>query len=242
MKVLIWDFDGTLGYREGGAWTASLWETLRQHAGDDGPSVTPDRLRPYTREGFPWQAPERPHGDLETPEAWWEAMVPVFARAYRGVGFAPPRAEALARQVRAVYLNPDRWRRTEGAAEVLAALLASGWTHVMLSNHVPELRMLLRHLELEPYFVRVFNSAEIGYEKPNRRAFEPVLDALPEGAVRWMIGDSYRSDIRGVAAVGIPGILVHRTHPEARIAFASLAEVRCFLESHASHGLDRTGC
>jgi putative hydrolase of the HAD superfamily len=227
MKILLWDFDGTLGYREGGAWTASLLETVRRLAPDR--PVTLAQLQPYTRAGFPWHTPERSHHDLDTPAAWWDALNPVFVRAYRGVGFEPPEAETLARQVRETYLDPAHWRRTEGAVEVLDALKAAGWQHAMLSNHVPELGALLDHLDLTRYFVRVFNSAEIGYEKPNVAAFEAVKAAFPEGTVRWMIGDSFQADIEGAANAGIPGILVHREHPEAEIFCESLRAVRAYL-------------
>ena len=227
MKILLWDFDGTLGYREGGAWTASLLETVRRLAPDR--PVTLGQLQPYTREGFPWHTPERPHLDLDTPDAWWGALTPVFVRAYRGVGFESIEAETLARQVRETYLDPTRWRRSEGAMEVLAALRAGGWQHAMLSNHVPELGVLLDHLDLARYFVRVFNSAEIGYEKPNPAVFEVVKAAFPESAVRWMIGDSFRADIQGAADVGIPGILVHREDPKAQVFCESLRDVRDYL-------------
>jgi putative hydrolase of the HAD superfamily len=227
MRVLLWDFDGTLGYRAGGAWTASLLETVRRLA--PGRPVTSAQLQPYTQEGFPWQMPELAHHDLDTPDAWWAALHPVFVRAYRGVGFERSEADDLARWVRETYLDPDRWRQTEGAETVLASLRDAGWQHVMLSNHVPELDTLLDHLGLVRYFERVFNSAKIGYEKPNPAAFEAVKAAFPNGAVRWMIGDSFRADIEGAAAAGIPGILVHRAHPEARIVCESLRDVRDYL-------------
>jgi putative hydrolase of the HAD superfamily len=79
---------------------------------------------------------------------------------------------------------------------------------------------------LAQYFIRVFNSAEIGYEKPNSAAFEAVKAAFPDGAARWMIGDSFRADIKGAVQAGIPGILVRRAHPEARIFCESLRDVR----------------
>lgn len=227
MKVLLWDFDGTLGYREGGAWTASLLATVRRLA--PGRPLTLAQLQPYTRAGFPWHMPERPHHDLDTSAAWWDALNPVFVRAYRGVGFDPTEAESLARQVRETYLDPAHWRRTEGALAVLDALQASGWQHAMLSNHVPELSELLDHLDLTRYFVRVFNSAEIGYEKPNPAAFEGVTAAFPDGAVRWMIGDSFRADIEGAARAGIPGILVHREDPKAQVFCESLRDVLDYL-------------
>jgi putative hydrolase of the HAD superfamily len=116
VKLLIWDFDGTLGYRAsddnmgygaGGAWTASLLEVVRRETPDM--RVTPEDLRPYLQSGFPWQVPDVPHTHLDSADAWWDALEPVFVRAYEGVGLPGDRAQALAKLVRPTYLNPDRW-------------------------------------------------------------------------------------------------------------------------------------
>jgi FMN phosphatase YigB (HAD superfamily) len=45
------------------------------------------------------------------------------------------------------------------------------WTRAILSNNVPGLR-------LEDRFLRLFNSAEIGYEKPHQRAYDGVLETV----------------------------------------------------------------
>lgn len=41
-KVLLWDFDGTLGYRRGGKWSSALLEAL--HEIDPDCDVTLDDL------------------------------------------------------------------------------------------------------------------------------------------------------------------------------------------------------
>ena len=57
MKLLIWDFDGTLGYRDSvmepgaGAWTAALLETVQREAPEC--PATAEELRPYIRVGLP---------------------------------------------------------------------------------------------------------------------------------------------------------------------------------------------
>ena len=223
MKVLIWDFDGTLAYRVGGAWTATLVEVLQQEL--PGCAITLADLRPYTRSGFPWHTPEIPHPPLSSPDAWWGALEETFQRAYRGVGLHDEVAERLSKLVRATYLRPDRWVRFDDVLPTLAALSAQGWTHVLLSNHVPELRDLLVSLELASYFVCVYNSAESGYEKPHPQAFADVLRAFEDAETLWMIGDGYYADVCGAQAVGIPAILVRRPHPEVRHYAESLAEV-----------------
>ena len=227
MRLLIWDFDGTLGYRAGGAWTASLLEVVRREIPQL--PVTLEQLAPYTKTGFPWQSPETPHPDLDSPDRWWGALAPTFVRAYGAVGLDQDQARMLAGQVRRTYLDPERWRRYDDVQNALDTLRADGWTQVMLSNHVPELTDILQHLKLIEYFDRIFNSADIGYEKPNPRAFETVLAAYPEAGTTWMIGDSYRADVRGAESVGLPAILVRRHHPDARYYAEKLVDVPSIL-------------
>jgi len=233
MKLLIWDFDGTLGYREGGAWTASLFEVVQREAPDSG--VTYEQLRVQTQSGFPWLVPEEPHLHLSTAEFWWAALEETFARAYRCAGFEAGQAQAMARKVRSTYLNPARWRRFDDVVPVLDELTADGWTHVILSNHVPEFPDILQAVGLTAHFARVFNSADLGYEKPHPRIFELALDEMHVGETgrgagnAWMIGDSYRADVQGAEAAGIPAILVRRYHPDATRFAETLVEVPAIL-------------
>jgi putative hydrolase of the HAD superfamily len=226
MRYLIWDFDGTLGYRisgSSGAWTASLLETITLALPDH--TVTLEQLRPYMQAGFPWQQPDHPHTHLVSAGAWWEALHPVFEKACRGVGLDEALAQAVARRFRAVYLNLDRWRLFDDVLPTLDALSAQGWTHVILSNHVPELGDIVRHLGLTSRIAFVFNSAETGYEKPHPRAFQIALETLPDVETAWMIGDSFAADVQGAELVGIPAILVRRSHSDAGRYCESLADV-----------------
>jgi putative hydrolase of the HAD superfamily len=223
MRTLIWDFDGTLGYREGGTFSAALAETARRESPDSG--VTADQLRPHLQSGFPWHTPNRPHLDITSAAQWWDALRPVLERAFREVGFDETQACSLARQVRGVYSDPARWRLFDDVIPTLVRLSSQGWTHVLLSNHVPELSEIVHHLKLGPHLTGIFNSAETGYEKPHPQAFLNVLEAIGSPTAVWMIGDSYAADVSGAEAVGIPAILIRRTHVEARYTCNQLAQV-----------------
>jgi putative hydrolase of the HAD superfamily len=226
-KLLIWDFDGTLGYRVGGMWSAALLEVISSEA--TGIRVTADQLRPYLQSGFPWHMPEQPHTETWSAGRWWDALDPVFARAFEAVGFERTRAWLMAKQVRCVYPDPVRWRLFDDTLPALSQLSEAGWHHVILSNHTPELPGLVKHLSLTPHILQVFGSAQTGYEKPHPGAFQTVLDAFPEVTQLWMIGDSLQADIEGARRVGIPGILVRCHHPEARLYRPGLAEITAFL-------------
>jgi putative hydrolase of the HAD superfamily len=231
MKALIWDFDGTLGYRTGGGWTAALLEVLLHEEAACG--VVAEQLYPYLQSGFPWHTPDRPHPEIRTARQWWDTLAPVFERAFQGVGLNASQARCMARQVRYTYPNPERWQLFEDTIPTLARLSSQGWTHIVLSNHVPELPHIIEHLELKPYIAQIYNSAQTGYEKPHRRAFQAVLDTLPEAMAAWMIGDSMNADIIGAASAGIPGVLVRKWHKDAKYCCRELAQVPATIEGRS---------
>jgi putative hydrolase of the HAD superfamily len=227
-QLLIWDFDGTLAYRRGGMWSAALCQVARQESPDR--DLTLRQFRPYLQSGFPWHTPDDPHPEIRTADEWWAAMEPVFERAFAAsIGIAPDRAAALAGRVRHVYLDPDQWRLYDDALPVLGRLASEGWTQVVLSNHVPELRDIILFLGLGPYLAAIYSSAETGYEKPHPQAFSSVLATFHHPDTVWMIGDSYVADIAGARSVGVPGILVRRPYPEALRYCPGLEQVADFL-------------
>ncbi|MCC6572837.1 MAG: HAD-IA family hydrolase [Planctomycetes bacterium] len=210
-RYLIWDFDGTLGLREGG-WSGALHEVAcRRH----GPNrVTPERLREHLHRGFPWHAPHQVRPSA-APDVWWALVQPVFENAFAAVGFSHPETTEMAAQVRNAYLEPHTWKLFDDVLPTLDSLSAAGFKHVILSNHVPELPSILDALGIAGRIRRVFNSAETGCEKPHPAAFHEVRKALPEAQSFWMIGDNYVADVTGAEKAGIPAILVRKPHAGA---------------------------
>jgi len=204
--VVLWDFDGTLAWREG-LWAGCVLEVLDEHSRDHG--VTLDRLRAALRGRFPWHAPDKPHLELRGADAWWEPIERVIAVALGDVGVEARQARALAPAVRERFIDGSRgWQAFEDTAPALAAASDAGWRNVVLSNHVPELSSLVVALGLDELIEEVFTSALIGYEKPHPEAFRLVLRACGSPDRVWMIGDNIEADVRGAEAVGVPAILV----------------------------------
>lgn len=227
-QLLIWDFDGTLAHRRGETgWSILLAEAL--DAEDPGHGHSADTFRPHLREGFPWHTPETAHPELCEPEAWWASIRPVLRRAYEAAGYAPARALELADAARRLYVDPSvGWALFEDTLPTLERLSLAGWTHAILSNHVPELRRLVAGLGLEDVVALVSCSAETGYEKPHAQAFASVLDVLQPAEV-WMVGDNVVADVLGAEAVGLPAVLVRRPDPRAARYADTLAGVERFL-------------
>jgi HAD superfamily hydrolase (TIGR01549 family) len=98
----------------------------------------------------------------------------------------------------------------------LRRLSSRGWTHLILSNHVPELTRILHDLGFDGHITQIFNSAQNGYEKPHPRAFHGVLEAVTGADAAWMVGDNPEADVRGAEAVVLPAILVRGPKRGAR--------------------------
>jgi putative hydrolase of the HAD superfamily len=214
-RLLIWDFDGTLAHRRGETgWSLLLAEVL--DAEEPGHGHSGDTFRPHLRSGFPWHRPEVAHPELCEPDAWWAAVRPVLSQAYEAVGYAPARAVELTDAARSLYVDPKvGWALFDDTLPALERLSQAGWTHAILSNHVPELRQIVGGLGLDEVVDFVSCSAETGYEKPHEQAYASVLDAL-RPTVAWMIGDNVVADVLGAEAVGLPAVLIRR--PDARAA------------------------
>jgi putative hydrolase of the HAD superfamily len=224
-KYLIWDFDGTLGYRPG-QWSGALVQVLRRFAGLE---VDIQTVRPFMQKGFPWHSPNRANPPRRDADDWWEALAPIFQQAFVACGLSGEDARSLAGKVRSVYTDVEEWKLYEDTSDVLSELHQEGWNHAILSNHVPELPSLVAGLGLGSLIGHISNSAETGFEKPHPRAFQSVLEVLEAPGEVWMIGDNILADVLGAESVGLRAILVRSEDPRASCCAAHLQDVRKFL-------------
>jgi putative hydrolase of the HAD superfamily len=203
---VIWDFDGTLGYRTGN-WRGTMLEVLDEHhAGHD---VNMERLSPLIHNRFPWDQADVPHLELADPDDWWQPMEGMLSDAFVGVGYDAERSRWLAAATRARFVDHTvGWGLFDDTLPTLDLLTAAGWSHVILSNHVPELPALVEGLGLTDRFAAVITSAALGYEKPHPEAFAAARAAAGDPGEVWMVGDNPVADVAGARAVGIPAIHV----------------------------------
>ncbi len=234
MKAILWDFDGTLAARNG-MWTGTLVGVANRAVPQR--KLTGTEIRPFLQTGFPWHTPERPHPG-QTPDEWWSALNPVFVKAYVAVGLEASLAEDLALQVRAEFLECSQWHVFDDVVPCLSSLRRLGWTHYVLSNHVPELPQLVDALGLSSFFAEVSTSARTGFEKPHPKAFTGLLSRLPDNSSVWMIGDNLVADVQGAAALGLPAILVRKKHDDAQHYCGSLGEVEETLSAQQGAAAD----
>ena len=222
MKAVFWDFDATLGYNDG-RWTNTLTDIVNSRYPELG--IACDDIRPYMKDGpFPWHHPEKAHPG-QTADQWWDSLKPMLVRAYLEAGAGDEQAQELAGLVRGAYLDPKKWHLFDDTVACLERLGSDGWTHYILSNHVPELPQIVESLGIAHYFAEISTSAATGYEKPNPAAFLGLAGLLPADSVIWMVGDNFEADVRGAEAVGIPAILARSTRKDAVYCCESLREV-----------------
>jgi putative hydrolase of the HAD superfamily len=208
-RVILWDFDGTLGHRRGGTgFSDCMAETLSDCQPGNGISAA--EIREFLRDGLPWHTSEVAHPELSSTDAWWRHVEPVLVRAYEGVGLAPDRASVLGRLARKRYVDVRYWELFHDTVPALSDLRDRGWRHVILSNHVPELEAIVAHLGLGGIIEATINSAKTGYEKPHPEAFAHARRAVGEVNELWMVGDNVVADVAGAEAAGIPAILIDR--------------------------------
>lgn len=217
----MWDFDGTLAWRDG-LWSGCVLEVLDEH--EPGHGATLAALRAQLSGGFHWHRHETPHPELAAADDWWHALSPLLVGAMSSCGVAEARARELTPAVRERFVDGTRvWRLFGDTPAALAATAEGGWRNVIVSNHVPELDGLVTALGIDPLIDEVFSSAVTGYEKPHPEAFRLALRSAGNPEERWMVGDNPRADVAGAEAVGIPAVLIRGEGEAKRHAADALA-------------------
>ncbi len=205
MKTLIWDFDGTLAYREG-MWTAALIDVLRRHGFCE---INHADVRPFTNIGFTWNSPDTPLAEIFGEMTWWEYYEKLFENIFIMLRVKHDIAEKMSKEVKKEYLRIEKWHVFDDVVLTLNALQKNGYKNIILSNHIPELVELVTKLKLADYFSHIFSSGNIGYEKPNKAIFQyAVKNARLDCEKCIMIGDNYGADVAGALRCGIKAIWV----------------------------------
>lgn len=148
-------------------------------------------IEPGTIESFAFSAPllhEVTTGKLRRAE-WVD-------RIAAHLGSAAP-AEEWSRQP---------YRVDAGVVALADQLRAVGLRTAVLTNGTDTIPAEAEHMRLHDHFDAVFNSAEIGYAKPDPRAFFAVLDALEVGPHEVFFTDDSPEKVAGADALGF------RTH------------------------------
>jgi putative hydrolase of the HAD superfamily len=225
---LVFDFDKTLAYRDG-MWTATLFGITMENGYTD---IDQEDIRKYIKTGFPWDDYEIPHKTLFNKLTWWEYAERYFENIFIKNGIPQGEAKRLSKLVRNSYTNITKWHLYEETYSALLELCNMGYDCYILSNHVPELDDIVEGLNIKPFIKHVYNSAIIGYEKPNSEIFRHLisdLDVHPSNII--MVGDNYISDIVGARSNGINAVLIRSENEYSYPNYAAdLSEIPAIAE------------
>ncbi len=104
------------------------------------------------------------------------------------------------------------WVPLPGVVSCLAQL-SKHFRLFVLANWDAGLTDLLKRLELNSFFEGVFDSATLGYEKPDPRSFSQFVN---QSGVRSQesiyVGNEYEADVIGSRAAGFSPVLLDHTH------------------------------
>lgn len=228
MKLILWDFDGTLASREG-TWAGVIKQIL-QDIGGDSPNAEIDDISPLLETGYPWHEPHKTHTHIRSAEQWWAWMTPYFEKVFTDLGCDSTLALPCANLVGPTYLDTASWRTYSDVA-ALGRLTEMGWTHWIVSNHVPELENLVGELGLGAHIAEVFTSALTGYEKPHPQAYRVAIDMARNLEDVLMVGDNFVADYQGPRSIGIPSVLVRNYAEGAGVYAETLWRVVDLIES-----------
>ena len=146
-----------------------------------------------------WSAP-RPEGQLRYEgdgSHFWRRVVAAATGCHDA---------ALFQELFTHYSKPEAWRVADGAHDALARLRAGHVRLGLVSNFDNRLRPLLHDLELAPLFDSLIVSAEVGFEKPDRRIYEAAAHALGVSLRDChMVGDDEECDVQGALQAGCAG-------------------------------------
>lgn len=136
---------------------------------------------------------------------WWKKVVEATFQEING----PVLTDELFSDLWENFALPHRWKIRPNTVEVLTELRKRGYLLAILSNWDGRLRPLLKRLGLDQYFVELFISAEIGFEKPDTQTFrhcEAKLSLPPHAFLH--IGDSRKHDFEAACQAGWQSLLV----------------------------------
>lgn len=157
------------------------------------------------------------------PEAFWKEVV------VRTLGEELPfeKRDEVAERCWTAFASAKSWQLAPGSISTLTALRFLGLKVCVLSNTDVRMHQVLRELDLIKFLDAVFIADEIGYRKPDARAFQHVARTLQVPLNQLAhIGDHPDEDGIGARDAGVLGIIVGGRHaPENCLRAEKLDEI-----------------
>jgi HAD superfamily hydrolase (TIGR01549 family) len=191
----------------GGTLVWPNWERVRDVLAVEGIAVDPASLAaadPRVRRSL--DEPQLIAASTDRNRAW-SFFDDVLTMA--GVELTPRTRHALS-TLEEYQRTMNLWERVpEFVAPALVELRRHGYKLVVVSNANGTVRQAFRRVGLFDLVDLIVDSAEVGFEKPDRRLFDEALrlaGAEPSRALH--VGDIYHVDVAGARAAGLTPVLV----------------------------------
>jgi len=84
----------------------------------------------------------------------------------------------MSKEFRAEYMDNEKWHLFNDTIMTLEKASEKQYQNIILSNHIPKLDTIIENLNIKYFFSKIYSSANIGYEKPNRKIYEYVLNDI----------------------------------------------------------------
>jgi len=168
-----------------------------------------------------------------------------FARVLTSVGVTlSGRADAALAELAAYQRTMNVWEHVpDFVSPALQELRRRGYRLAVVSNANGTVRRAFRRLGLLDLVDVVIDSAEEGFEKPDRRLFDVALERLGSKSETTIhVGDIYHVDVVGARAAGMTPVLIDEAdlYPEADChRIASIAELPALLADSTGPLIDR---
>lgn len=143
--------------------------------------------------------------------SWWRDVI---ERTFNEIGFSRNNFKDFDQFSEDLYeaLSEERtWAIFPDVVSTLEKLKEKNYRMIVFSNFDERLIKILQDLKIASYFERIVCSTQIGYAKPDRKAFHKVSELVklkPEEIVH--IGDGVSNDYLGAIDSGLKAILLDR--------------------------------
>jgi putative hydrolase of the HAD superfamily len=217
---ILWDFDGTLAYRDG-MWSGTVFSILERNK----INIPLENIKPYLTTGFTWHNPELSHREIFKGKTWWEYYEKYFENIFVNLDIGKETSIELSKQIKPEYMDETKWHIYDDVVKTLEKIKEN--RNIIISNHIPELDEIVNNLGISKYFTKIYSSGNIGYEKPNKKFYEYVInDQKINKHDSIIIGDSYECDIKGGEGIGIKSILVRKENKNNyRLYYKDIEEI-----------------
>ncbi|MGL5416361.1 MAG: hypothetical protein ACRDAU_11925 [Clostridium sp.] len=150
-RIILWDFQGTLAHNEY-MFSKVLYGVMSD---EDKEKFNLQNFKNKKLVGFPWQKCELRY----EPKYWWENAQKIFNKIYLELGLNKKEALKYTSKIKKEFLKAKDFILYPESIEVLKYFKYMGYKNIILSNHIPELDIIVnrnrnRKIYIRMYFIR----------------------------------------------------------------------------------------